>query len=141
MSWWYSKIPWMGLNNVTTCSYMIYAQKIIKKYNLREKVQGQHQTYALGLKEVIYSIPHFYTHFSIFILNKVSLLCNNGNIKCFLIVPSVWILESWTCSSHNALADLGYQCRQAWCWRCASHHRLATGPQDLWGLVLVSYEG
>ncbi|KAI7997175.1 Agamous-like MADS-box protein AGL65 [Camellia lanceoleosa] len=27
-------------------------QKIMKKYNLREKVQGQHQTYALGIKEV-----------------------------------------------------------------------------------------
>ncbi|GMP26242.1 hypothetical protein CsSME_00045655 [Camellia sinensis var. sinensis] len=25
--------------------------KIMKKYNLREKVQGQHQTYALGIKE------------------------------------------------------------------------------------------
>lgn len=30
-------------------------QKIIKKYNLREKVQGQHQTYALGIKEVFFS--------------------------------------------------------------------------------------
>ncbi|CAL5358510.1 unnamed protein product [Camellia sinensis] len=28
------------------------AMKIMKKYNLREKVQGQHQTYALGIKEV-----------------------------------------------------------------------------------------
>ncbi|XP_073147344.1 electron transfer flavoprotein-ubiquinone oxidoreductase, mitochondrial [Henckelia pumila] len=28
------------------------SEKIIKKYNLREKGQGQHQTYALGLKEV-----------------------------------------------------------------------------------------
>lgn len=28
------------------------SEKIIKKYNLREKVQGQHQTYALGIKEV-----------------------------------------------------------------------------------------
>ncbi|KAF5952326.1 hypothetical protein HYC85_010270 [Camellia sinensis] len=27
-------------------------QKIMKKYNLREKVQGQHQTYTLGIKEV-----------------------------------------------------------------------------------------
>ncbi|THG20210.1 hypothetical protein TEA_028765 [Camellia sinensis var. sinensis] len=27
-------------------------KKIMKKYNLREKVQGQHQTYALGIKEV-----------------------------------------------------------------------------------------
>ncbi|XAR57607.1 Electron-transferring-flavoprotein dehydrogenase [Bertholletia excelsa] len=28
------------------------SEKIIKKYNLRGKVQGQHQTYALGIKEV-----------------------------------------------------------------------------------------
>ncbi|KAI3697173.1 hypothetical protein L6452_29988 [Arctium lappa] len=28
------------------------SEKIIKKYNLREKGQGQHQTYALGIKEV-----------------------------------------------------------------------------------------
>ncbi|CAL5322693.1 unnamed protein product [Camellia sinensis] len=28
------------------------SEKIMKKYNLREKVQGQHQTYALGIKEV-----------------------------------------------------------------------------------------
>ncbi|GMQ09108.1 hypothetical protein CsSME_00052587 [Camellia sinensis var. sinensis] len=27
------------------------SEKIMKKYNLREKVQGQHQTYALGIKE------------------------------------------------------------------------------------------
>lgn len=28
------------------------SEKLIKKYNLREKGQGQHQTYALGIKEV-----------------------------------------------------------------------------------------
>ncbi|XP_070005618.1 electron transfer flavoprotein-ubiquinone oxidoreductase, mitochondrial isoform X2 [Nicotiana sylvestris] len=28
------------------------SEKVIKKYNLREKGQGQHQTYALGIKEV-----------------------------------------------------------------------------------------
>ncbi|KAF5945824.1 hypothetical protein HYC85_016052 [Camellia sinensis] len=28
------------------------SEKIMKKYNLREKVQGQHQTYTLGIKEV-----------------------------------------------------------------------------------------
>ncbi|GAB2265647.1 hypothetical protein Dimus_000686 [Dionaea muscipula] len=28
------------------------SEKIIRKYNLREKVQSQHQTYALGIKEV-----------------------------------------------------------------------------------------
>ncbi|THG05918.1 hypothetical protein TEA_007009 [Camellia sinensis var. sinensis] len=28
------------------------SEKIMKKYNLRAKVQGQHQTYALGIKEV-----------------------------------------------------------------------------------------
>ncbi|XP_052204803.1 electron transfer flavoprotein-ubiquinone oxidoreductase, mitochondrial isoform X2 [Diospyros lotus] len=28
------------------------SEKIIKKYNLRDKGQGQHQTYALGIKEV-----------------------------------------------------------------------------------------
>ncbi|KAI8537488.1 hypothetical protein RHMOL_Rhmol09G0027000 [Rhododendron molle] len=28
------------------------SEKMIKRYNLREKVQGQHQTYALGIKEV-----------------------------------------------------------------------------------------
>ncbi|CAL5357905.1 unnamed protein product [Camellia sinensis] len=28
------------------------SEKIMKKYNLREKVQGQRQTYALGIKEV-----------------------------------------------------------------------------------------
>ncbi|KAK6930540.1 hypothetical protein RJ641_004634 [Dillenia turbinata] len=28
------------------------SEKIIRKYNLREKGQGQHQTYALGIKEV-----------------------------------------------------------------------------------------
>ncbi|GMQ07397.1 hypothetical protein CsSME_00051601 [Camellia sinensis var. sinensis] len=27
------------------------SEKIMKKYNLREKVQGQHQTYTLGIKE------------------------------------------------------------------------------------------
>ncbi|XP_058183493.1 electron transfer flavoprotein-ubiquinone oxidoreductase, mitochondrial [Rhododendron vialii] len=28
------------------------SEKMIERYNLREKVQGQHQTYALGIKEV-----------------------------------------------------------------------------------------
>lgn len=51
-------------------------QKMIKRYNLREKVQGQHQTYALGIKEVVFSSLvnllgyelHTYMCFLIFIL-------------------------------------------------------------------------
>lgn len=53
----YSKLVYFALpafyqaNFVTTCSSS-YMQKIISKYNLRNKVQAQHQTYALGIKEV-----------------------------------------------------------------------------------------
>ena len=35
-------------------------QNIMRKYKLREKVQAQHQTYALGIKEVIYVIFELY---------------------------------------------------------------------------------
>lgn len=37
-------------------TYLFCLQKIIRKYRLRDKGQGQHQTYALGIKEVIYAI-------------------------------------------------------------------------------------
>lgn len=43
-----------------------YVQKLIKKYNLREKGQGQHQTYALGIKEVY--MQHSTQESSIFLL-------------------------------------------------------------------------
>ncbi|KAG5530730.1 hypothetical protein RHGRI_025632 [Rhododendron griersonianum] len=40
--------------SVTNQHFLMFShmQKMIKRYNLREKVQGQHQTYALGIKEV-----------------------------------------------------------------------------------------
>ncbi|KAI8029446.1 Agamous-like MADS-box protein AGL65 [Camellia lanceoleosa] len=42
------------LCSLTSKNFILFShmQKIMKKYNLREKVQGQHQTYALGIKEV-----------------------------------------------------------------------------------------
>lgn len=43
-----------------------YVQKLIRKYNLREKGQGQHQTYALGIKEVY--MQHSTQESSIFLL-------------------------------------------------------------------------
>lgn len=43
--------------SVTNQHFLMFShmQKMIKRYNLREKVQGQHQTYALGIKEVVFS--------------------------------------------------------------------------------------
>lgn len=48
-------------SNSKTFTCLSYLQKVLRDYNLREKAQAQHQTYALGIKEVTL------THLSLFI--------------------------------------------------------------------------
>lgn len=49
-------------SNSKTFTCLSYLQKVLRDYNLREKAQAQHQTYALGIKEVTLTNLSLFIH-------------------------------------------------------------------------------